>query len=82
MEKIKKFFKIETKYKFELNDLRAILTFINFTLVVFNFSVGATFGLTIAIIGLVKDFMTDRHINGICMHLTSIMLNSYILFFL
>ena len=78
---MKKFFRIETKYKFERNDLRAFLMLVNFALIMFNFSVGAIFGLTIATFGLVKDFTTDRHISGMVMHLTSMALNSYFLFF-
>ena len=81
MERIKKFFNIERAYKFEWNDLRAVLMLINFVLIMLNFSVGAIFGLTVACFGLVKDFTTDRHISGIIMHLTSIMLNGYFLFF-
>lgn len=80
-QKIMNFFRIEGTYRFEWNDLRAVLSLINFILLLFSFPVGAAFGLTIAIIGLVKDFTTDRHINGIAMHLVSIMLNGYILFF-
>lgn len=83
MEKIKKFFKIEEKYRFEMNDLRCILQFINVILIVFvGFNVGATFGLIIAFLGLIGDFLTSRHINGIAMHMASIILNCFILFFL
>lgn len=78
---MKKFFNIEGAYKFEWNDLRALLMLVNFILIMLDFSVGSIFGLTIATFGLVKDFTTDRHISGILMHLTSIMLNCYFLFF-
>ena len=72
-ELVKRFFKIEQKYKFEMNDLRALLQIINVSLIVFvNFNVGAIFGLIIASLGLIKDFATDRHINGIAMHLEGI----------
>ena len=81
MEKIKKFFKIEGKYKFEWNDLRAFLQIINVALIVFaGFNVGAIFGLCVAGLGLIKDLTSDRHINGIAMHLASILLNVFILF--
>ena len=81
MNTIKKFFGIETKYKFEMNDLRALLQLINVALIVFaGFQVGAIFGLCIATLGIIKDFTTDRHINGIAMHLASIILNVFILF--
>lgn len=81
-EVVKKFFKIEHKYKFEMNDLRALLQIINVTLIVFiGFDIGATFGLIIASLGLIKDFATDRHINGIMMHLANMCLNVFILWF-
>ena len=77
---VKKFFKIEEKYRFEMNDLRALLQLINVALIVFvGFNVGAIFGLCIAGLGLIKDLITDRHINGIAMHLASIILNVFIL---
>jgi MFS superfamily sulfate permease-like transporter len=79
---VKKFFKIESQYKFEMNDLRALLQLINVALIVFaGFQVGAIFGLCIAVLGLVKDLITDRHINGIAMHLAGVILNIFILFF-
>lgn len=79
---MKKFFRIEHKYKFEWNDLRCLLQLINVALIVFvGFNVGATFGLIIASLGLIKDFTTDRHINGMLMHFASIVLNVFILWF-
>lgn len=81
MEKLKCFFRIEGAYHFEWNDLRALLMLVNVVLIMCNFSVGSIFGLTIASFGLVKDLTTDRHISGILMHLASIILNCYFLFF-
>lgn len=82
-EVVKKFFKIEYRYKFEMNDLRALLQIINVVLIVFvGFNVGATFGLIIASLGLIKDLATDRHINGIVMHFAGICLNVFILWFI
>ena len=81
MEKVKQFFRIDGKYKFEWNDLRALLQVINVALIVFwSFDVGAIFGLCVSSLGLIKDFSSDRHINGIVMHLASILLNIFILF--
>lgn len=78
--RLKKFFQIEHKYKFEYNDLRAFLQLINLALIIFcGWDVGAIFGLTIGIIGLIKDLQTDRHINGIVLHLCGIALNIYVL---
>ena len=76
---MKKFFRIETPYKFEMNDLRAIVQIINVVLImIFGLSI-SWFGLIIAVCGLVKDFATDRHINGILMHTASVILNLFFL---
>lgn len=75
MNKIKKFFNIETAYKFEMNDLRAAIQVINVGLIIaYGLSV-AWFGLALAVFGLIKDFTTDRHINSIIMHLAGAVLN-------
>jgi len=75
MEKIKRFFNIETAYKFEMNDLRAVIQVINVGLIIaYGLSV-AWFGLALAVFGLIKDFTTDRHINSIVMHLAGAVLN-------
>lgn len=74
---MREFFKIEKAYSFEWNDLRAFITVINVLLIMrFGLSV-AWFGLAIAVFGLVKDLTSDRHINGIVMHFSSIVLNLY-----
>lgn len=76
---MKKFFGIETAYKFEWNDLRAFITIINVVLImIFGLSI-SWFGLAVAVFGLVKDFTSDRHISGILMHLASMALNIYFL---
>ena len=79
---MKKFFKIETPYKFEYNDLRAFITVINVILImIFGLSI-AWFGLAVALIGVIKDLKIDRHINGLVMHLSSVALNVYFLILL
>ena len=79
MEKIKQFFKINEPYRFEWNDLRCLATIINVVLIMlFGLSI-AWFGLGIAIVGLIKDFTSDRRINGILMHLAGAALNIYFL---
>ncbi len=79
MTKIKNFFNIETPYKFEYNDLRCLITILNVGLIMaYGLSI-SWFGLAVAIIGLAKDFATDRHINGILMHFASVALNVYFL---
>lgn len=79
MTRVKKFFNIETPYKFEYNDLRCLITILNVGLImVYGLSI-SWFGLAVAVIGLAKDFATDRHINGILMHFASVALNVYFL---
>lgn len=79
MTKLKKFFRIETKYKFEWNDLRAIIQIVNVALLfIIGYSV-AWFGLAVAVFGLIKDFTTDRRINGMLMHTATIIMNLYFL---
>lgn len=79
---MKEFFKIETPYKFEYNDLRALITVINVILImIFGLSI-AWFGLAVALIGVIKDLKVDRHINGLVMHLASVALNVYFLILL
>ena len=79
---MKEFFKIETSYKFEYNDLRALITVINVVLImIFGLSI-AWFGLAVAFIGVIKDLKVDRHINGLVMHLASVALNIYFLILL
>jgi hypothetical protein len=77
MTRIKKFFKIETPYKFEYNDLRCLITVINVVLImIYGLSI-AWFGLAVAAIGIVKDLAVDRRINGLIMHMANIALNIY-----
>jgi hypothetical protein len=73
------FFGINTKYQFEWNDLRCGVTIINVLLIMlFGLSI-SWFGLGIAVVGLVKDFTSDRHINSILMHFSGVILNIYFL---
>ena len=79
MDKVKKFFNIESAYKFEMNDIRAVIQIVNVALIMmFGLSV-SWFGLALAVFGLIKDFTTDRHINSIAMHTASATLNIYFL---
>ena len=79
MTKVKRFFNIDSAYKFEMNDLRAVIQIINVALIMmFGLSV-SWFGLAVALFGLVKDFTTDRHINSILMHTANAILNIYFL---
>ena len=77
MTAIKKFFNIHTAYKFEWNDLRTVITVLNVILIMkFGLTV-AWFGFSVAILGLVKEFTGNRHINCIVSYLATIALNLY-----
>ena len=79
---MKEFFRIEEPYRFEYNNLRALITVINVILImIFGLSI-AWFGLAVALIGVIKDLKVDRHINGLVMHLASVALNVYFLILL
>ena len=77
---MKKFLNIEGAYRFEMNDLRAIIQIINVTLImIFGLSV-SWFGLTVALCGLVKDCRNPaRHLNDFLMHGATAILNIYFL---
>ena len=76
-DKIKRFFKVEGGYVFEWNDLRALITVVNVVLIMeYGLSI-SWFGLAVACVGVIKDLTTDRHINGLVMHLANVALNLY-----
>ena len=76
---MKNFFRIESGYKFEWNDLRCFITVINVILIMMYGLSIAWFGLGVAVIGVIKDLTTDRRINGLIMHLANVSLNIYFL---
>ena len=79
---VKEFFGIESDYKFEYNDLRALITVVNVILImIYGLSI-AWFGLAVAGIGVVKDLTIDRRINGLVMHLANVALNLYFIILL
>ena len=79
METIKRIFSIESKYKFEWNDLRCGITILNVILIMLFGLQVSWFGLVIAIFGVCKDFAQRRHINDVLMHCSSVILNLYFL---
>ena len=82
MKSLKKFFNIESPYKFEWNDLRCFITVINVILIMtYGLSI-SWFGLAVAIVGIIKDLTKDRRINGLLMHLANAALNIYFLWIL
>lgn len=77
MATIKKFFNISKPYQFEWNDLRTLITVINVILIMkYGLSI-AWFGLTVAILGIVKELTGNRHINCLISYLATIALNVY-----
>lgn len=67
------------KYRFELNDLRSLLTIINVVLVIgFGISI-CWIVIAVGVIGIVKDLTIDRKINGLLMHTANVVLNVYLL---
>jgi hypothetical protein len=77
---MKNFFNIETEYRFEWNDLRALTMILNVIFVmIFGFS-ASWFGLAIAVVGIIKDLTNpQRHCNDILMHVAGVVLNCYFL---
>lgn len=79
MERIQTQTKEKTKWHFEINDLRAVIQVVNVILIIiFGLSI-SWFGLTLAVLGLIKDIVIDRKINGSVMHISGIVLNTYFL---
>ena len=80
MDRVKEFFNITGHYIFDYNDIRCILTIFNVTMIItFGLSV-AWIGLSIAIFGTIRDMViTDRKLNSTIIHLTNIILYSYLL---
>lgn len=74
---VKKFFNIETAYKFEWNDLRTLLTIVNVFLIIAFGVAGSWFGLAISIFGIVKEMTGNRHINCLVSYVATIVLNVY-----
>ena len=67
------------KYKFEWNDIRAVITLVNVILIMrFGLSI-AWFGLAVACVGLIKDITIDKRVNGVVMHSANAILNIYFL---
>lgn len=72
---MKQFFNIENPYKFEWNDLRAVITVINVTLIILYGLSVAWFSLAIAVIGIIKETCGARHVNCYVSYIATIALN-------
>ncbi len=83
MYKLKKFLNITEPFRFETNDLRALTMIVNLILIIAIGFGSSWFGLSIAVMGLVKDVKNPhRHLNDFLMHGTSLLMNSYFLYLL
>ena len=74
------FFNIDSNYRFEMNDLRALSMIVNVALVMLFGFASSWFGFSITLFGIVKDYQNkNRHINDFLMHGASLILNIYFL---
>lgn len=76
---MKKFFGIESAYKFEWYDLTALITLANIILVLLGFHWAPLFGLANCGICLVLNVNYRAHINSYITQLALIVLNFYFL---
>lgn len=67
------------KYKFEWNDIRALIAIVNAYIVfTYGLSVG-WLALTMAAFGLVNDVTTNKRINGFIIHSFGVLISIYFL---
>ena len=79
---MKEWFGITESYRFEWNDVRALIQVLNVVLImIFGLQV-SWFGLALAVFGVCKDLSQHRHINDVVMHLAGVALNIYFLILL
>ena len=76
---MKKFFGIESKYKFEINDFVALLTIANVVLIIMGFWWAPMVGLTNCLVGIGLNIKNRVHINLYIMQVAFIILNIYFL---
>lgn len=76
---MKEFFGIETKYKFEANDIVALITIANVVLIIVGFWWAPIVGLANCFIGIGLNIKNRVHINLYIMQIAFIVLNIYFL---
>lgn len=64
-------------YRFEWNDIRALITVVNVILIMMYGLSIAWFGLAVASFGLVKDITIDKKVNSVIMHSANVALNIF-----
>lgn len=79
---MRKFFNITKSYEFDWGDVDAVTTFINLVLIVAIGFYASFFGMAVAVFGIGRDLFIHRRINGLAIHLTTLILNFYFLLLL
>lgn len=79
MDTFKKFFRVETKYRFEVADLSAILTVLNVTLILIGIRWAPVLGIVNCVISLVVNVKNRLHLNLYVIQFSLIVLNIYFL---
>lgn len=69
MKKLLSHFELTTPYKFELNDLRAILSVINLWSILHHNTTLIFICVIVAVIGILNDLYINRRLNGLIIHL-------------
>lgn len=75
MKKLLAHFELTTPYKFELNDLRAILSVINLWSILHHNTVLIFICVIVAVIGILNDLYINRRLNGLIIHLCALIIN-------
>ncbi len=79
MDTFKNFFRIETKYRFEVADLSAILTVLNVALILIGIHWAPLLGIGNCIISLIVNIKERLHINMYVIQISLVVLNLYFL---
>ena len=79
---MKNFFNITQPYTFEWGDFDAITTILNFILIIIIGFKASFFGAAVAVFGIGRDLFIHRCINGLLIHITTLLLNLYFLMIL
>lgn len=77
---MKKFFGINENFRFEWDNLSALLTVMNVSLILMDFWVAPIFGLVNCAVNLFRLPQGQGHVNMYTMNLALIVLNLYFLF--
>lgn len=77
--KVKEFFGINEKYRFEIADLSAILTVLNVALILIGIYWAPLLGIANCFISLVVNVKNRLHLNLYVMQISLIVLNIYFL---